>query len=285
MKKIALTSLLAMVAATAANANVINGNPLYKPAAGHFASVTSLETSMFESSDSIKSWGLGEEFAYGITDNLTIGMETSAARLIDTAIGYNVDMETGAIENVDGNATLWMDFGLSLNYRVFNIDGWVLDAAAGYAVSPVGYRVSGFSETHSGFLDKESTDYSWKYGVSGGYMGETFTVAGHVYTEYLNSESFNWGDDGVHTIDLGIDGQYILTDWLNLVAGIGYTGVLDSEAENAGSWTGMLGANFNIDETKFIGVYATTGLEHENGDSSWKLQKSMGLGVKFGIDF
>ena len=46
MKKIALTSLLAVVAASAAHAsiNVIDGNPLYMPMKGHFYSETSLSS-------------------------------------------------------------------------------------------------------------------------------------------------------------------------------------------------------------------------------------------------
>ena len=134
MKKIALTSLLAMVAATAANANVINGNPLYKPAAGHFASVTTLKThsnvavaddSMMFANTSMKDWTLGEAFSYGITDDLTIGLDTSVSRLVKD----------------DFNAWSWNNFGLDVDYRVFNIDGWVLDGVAGYSVSPVGARI------------------------------------------------------------------------------------------------------------------------------------------------
>ena len=41
MKKLALTSLLAMFAVSGANAaNVIDGNPLYMPEQNHFYSVT-----------------------------------------------------------------------------------------------------------------------------------------------------------------------------------------------------------------------------------------------------
>lgn len=268
MKKIALTSLLAMVAATAANAaNVINGNPLYKPAAGHFASVTSLETSMFESSDSIKNWGLMEDFGYGITDDLTAYVYTGMAE-------------------VDGFDTFgWNSLGAGVDYRLLNIDGWVLDLGGFYTAQ--GLLATGDVDYH---FDKDKTSYAWNYGFQTGYIGEDFTIAGTVYLGYTNLESFNWNEEGIHSIKLGLDGQYILTDCLNLVAGVSYTGYLDNEVmgykiKNMGSWTGMLGANFNIDETKFIGVYATTGLEHENGDSSWKLKKSMGLGVKFGIDF
>lgn len=270
MKKIALTSLLAMVAVTGANAaNVINGNPLYKPAEGHFASVTSLDTSMFQSSDSVKDWTLSEEFGYGITDALTAYVYTDASE----------------IEGFDSFE--WNSLGAGVDYRLFNMDGWVLDLGGYYTA----YNLLGTGDIDYHF-DKDRTSYFWNYGLQTGYMSDCFTIAGYAYMGYMTgwgmpveSESFNWNDEGVHTIDLGVDAQFVLTDWVNLVAGVGYMGVLDDEAENAGSWTGKIGANFNIDETKFIGVYATTGLEHENGESSWKMEKSMGLGVKFGIDF
>ena len=55
MKKIALTSLLAVFAAAGANAaNVIDGNPLYKPRAGHFYSVTDL----YSHSEDSETWTL-----------------------------------------------------------------------------------------------------------------------------------------------------------------------------------------------------------------------------------
>ena len=74
MKKIALTSLIAMFAFAGAHAaNVIDGNPLYMPKAGHAYSVTSL-ASHTEGTP----YTLGEEFGYGITDKLAVALETSA---------------------------------------------------------------------------------------------------------------------------------------------------------------------------------------------------------------
>lgn len=275
MKKIALTSLLAMFAVSAANAaNVINGNPLYKPAEGHFASITSLGTSMFNDSDSIKNWGLNEDFAYGVTDNLSAYVYTG-------------------LSEVDGfDPFSWDSLGAGIDYRLFNIDGWVLDLGGFYTANNL--LKTGDFDYH---FDKDRTSYSWSYGFQTGYMSDCFTIAGTVYFGYNSDESFNWGDkeSGFHNIRLGLDGQYVFSDWFNMTAGIAYIGQLDDHyyshdfeydlPKNRGQWSATLGANFNIDETKFIGVYATTGLHHENYESSYKLNKSMGLGVKFGIDF
>ncbi|MBQ0013580.1 MAG: hypothetical protein KBS86_03365 [Proteobacteria bacterium] len=293
MKKIALTSLLAMFAVSGANAaNVINGNPLYKPGENHFASITSLDTSVFQNSDSIKNWGLSENFAYGVTDRLTVDMNVNVYEydsFKNVLWGDFVGDGMNAAKLLNNNS---VSFGA--DYRFLDVDGWVLDAGVKYGVNSLyGHFDKDVMEENYSF-DKEETTYAWQYGLNGGYVGDCFTIAGHVYAGYLNTETFNWNDDGIHTINLGIDGQYIITDWLNLVAGVDYVGILDDkiggeEIKNEGSWTGKIGANFNIDETKFIGVYATTGLHHgyKDGDyeSSYKLNKSMGLGVKFGIDF
>ena len=69
MKKIALTSLLAVFAVSGANAaNVIDGNPLYMPGQNHFYSVTDL----YSHSENADSYVLAEEFGYGILDNLAV---------------------------------------------------------------------------------------------------------------------------------------------------------------------------------------------------------------------
>ena len=76
MKKIALTSLIAMFTVAGAQAaNVIDGNPLYMPKAGHFYSVTDLGSH----SENESAWTLGEEFGYGITDRLAVLVETEAS--------------------------------------------------------------------------------------------------------------------------------------------------------------------------------------------------------------
>ena len=54
MKKVALTSLIAMFAFAGAHAaNVIDGNPLYMPKAGHFYSVSDLGSH----SEHLERWG------------------------------------------------------------------------------------------------------------------------------------------------------------------------------------------------------------------------------------
>ncbi|MBR2412348.1 MAG: hypothetical protein IKB10_01630 [Alphaproteobacteria bacterium] len=261
MNKIALTSLLAVMAAGSAHAaNIIDGNPLYRPGAGHFYSNFAVESH----SEAIEDWGIAEEFGYGVTDKLALFMKT------------------GLSEKESFDHMSWDAFSVGLNYRVVDMGNWKGDVYGIYSLDPVW-------GDHVPFLDKDKTEYTWTLGVRGGYVGNGWTLAGHVDFDYLNSESFNWGDDGVHSLSLGVDGQLVLCPQWNLIGGIEYTGIMDDETpagvkvKDAGRWTGKIGANYNLDETKYIGAYFMGEMEHSTGD--WEWVDGFGFGVNFGIDF
>ena len=260
MKKIALTSLLAVFAAAGANAaNVIDGNPLYMPRAGHFYSETALDSR----SDAGENWTLAEEFGYGITDLLAVDIKTSLS-------------ETGSFDTYS-----WDDLTLKLTARVLQQGAWRADVYGGYGI------VEGVWPYHAPFLAEEGTSYGWTVGVRGGYMTSEWTVAGHFDFTYTGSESFNWGDAGVRVFRAGVDGQYLIdSDW-NLVAGVEYTGLDGNLPENMGSWTGTFGVNYNIDATKYVGAWISGGMNHHQGDAgdSWGFVDGVGYGIKFGIDF
>ena len=273
MKKIALTSLLAVFAAAGAQAaNVIDGNPLYMPRAGHFYSISTLGS--HSGSEEFKSWGLNEEFGYGITDRLGVMISTSLE------------------DQRSFDSWEWSDMGLNLAFRALDKGAWKMDLIGGYEVDPVWGN-------HRPFLDKNDTIYTWTAGVRGGYTTSAFTVAGHALFTYENTESFNWnekaGRQGNHRLVLGLDGQVALCDKMNLVAGVEYTGVMDDEwygfpgakVRNAGEWTGELGLNYNIDSTKFVGAYINGEMDHRGGVArdEWNVKNGFGYGVKFGIDF
>ena len=258
MKKIALTSLLAVFAAAGANAaNVIDGNPLYMPKAGHFYS----ETNLFSDSENTDSWTLAEEFGYGISDKLAVVART------DLAEGEGFDTFT------------WGNLALEGQFRALDMGAWKVDAIAGFGLAPV-YAYDG-EEGH--FLEKEATGYTWTLGARGGYTTAAWTVAGHVMFEYANGEAFAWGDEGGHSWKFGVDGQYVIDSNWNLVAGLEYTGITDDGAKNAGTWEGKFGVNYNIDATKYLGAYISGAMTHATGD--WEWADGFGFGVKFGIDF
>ena len=267
MKKIALTSLLAVFAAAGANAaNVIDGNPLYMPKAGHFYSETALDSH----SETTDSWAISEEFGYGINDKLAVSVKTDI-----------FEMEGFDIYG-------WGALGLNATYRAYDKGAWKLDAYAGYGINPsfYGERTGALifsDDVDTYWFEQDSIIYAWTLGVRGGYTTGNWTVAGHVAFNYMGQESFNWGDEGVHTWALGVDGQYVIdSDW-NLVAGLEYTSMTDDGAHNAGAWDIKLGANYNIDANKYLGAYISAAMRHWTGD--WEWADGFGFGVKFGIDF
>ena len=80
MKKIAVTSVLAIIAANGANAaNVIDGNPLYRPTLKHYVSETTLTTGENSYANPRLAYGydLTENFMYGFTDRFVSIRENS----------------------------------------------------------------------------------------------------------------------------------------------------------------------------------------------------------------
>jgi len=288
MKKIALTSLIAMFAFAGAHAaNVIDGNPLYMPKKGHFYSVTDVNshTDKFANGDKqINTWALGEEFGYGVTDKLM------------------VTVNTDFVENEDFNDFTWGNLGLNVTFRAFDMKGWKADAVVAYEAGTNPRGIGGLYVHHktpktNDWFEKDLTGYTWTAGVRGGYVASNWTVAGHAMFDYMNSESFNLGDKGLHEWRLGMDAQYVLSPKVSLLAGVEYTGITNDkwayddiefgDVKNAGKWAGEFGVNYNIDATKFVGVYVNGSLNHNGGTSAdeWEWDKGFGFGAKFGIDF
>ncbi len=270
MAKVVGMAALLSVLGCGAKAAIIDGNPLYMPDQGHAYSVTTVGSH----SENTEAWGLNEEFGYGISDRLAVSVSTTVAdeRSFDQW-GWNE-----------------MSFGVA--FRAMNMGAWKLDVLGAYEVDPVWGN-------HTPFLDKDFTQYTWVAGVRGGYTTSKFTVAGKALFEYGNTESFNWnekaGFQGEHYLVLGLDAQFVIDNNWNLVAGAEYTGRLDDEdhgvpgakIKNAGTWHGEFGVNYNIDASKFVGVYVSGDMNHHGGTKGdeWETEDGFGFGAKFGIDF
>ena len=198
MKKIALTSLLAVFAAAGAHAaNTMDGNPLYMPQKGHFYSVTELGSD----TSNVDEVSLGETFGYGILDNLAISVNTSASEAywFKGVKGYGDEQA-----EYEGEGNAWNELGADIAWRVIGDGAWKLDVLGGFEMMPVW-------GDHAKFMDKETTTYVWTAGVRGGYVTEDWTLAAHANFIYANSEAFNWGDDDPmwenHILNLGVAGH------------------------------------------------------------------------------
>lgn len=298
MKKIALTSLLAVFAAAGANAaNTMDGNPLYMPQKGHFYS----ETSLSSDTKNVDEVSLGETFGFGITDRLAISLNTSASEAnwfdgktkTTTVADDGVAGQTAATEVTEeiGNGNAWNELGADLTWRVINDSAWKLDIMGGFEMNPVW-------GDHMSFMDKDATLYAWTAGVRGGYVTEDWTLAAHANFIYLNTEAFNWGDDDAdyegaafwanHMLNLGVAGHWTMSDTWSAVASADYFKVMDhyNEVENKGWWELSLGLNMNIDDTKYVGAYLTKEIAREvAGGLNVDDVNGYGFGLKFGIDF
>ncbi len=306
MKKIALTSLLAVFAAAGANAaNTMDGNPLYMPQKGHFYSETALSTH----TNNMNGVTLAEEFGFGITDRLAISVNTSASES-----NWFKGNKEAATDDQDQDETYplvgdaWNNLGADIAWRVINDKAWKLDVRGGFEMGSVPFNTLVVSEgqfatvgsvwgDHAKFMDKDNTFYTWKLDVRGGYVTEDWTLAAHAGMLYVNNEAFNWGDSDPmwanHIMNLGVAGHWTMSDTWSAYASADYYKIMDHYNEEAtrGYWDLTLGLNLNIDDTKYVGVYATRTMYRFNGgylDVQGRvapITDGFTVGAKFGIDF
>jgi len=130
------------------------------------------------------------------------------------------------------------------------------------------------------FYDKDANLYTWSAGVRGGYVTRDWTLAGSVVYGYTNTEAFNWGDEGLRSLALGLSGQYLIDNNWNVVAGLTYDilSITDGVPTDADTLTGKLGVNYNFTDDMYLGGYVTYEFL-QDGD------KDVGLGVRFGVQF
>ncbi len=262
MKKIALTSLLAVFAVSGAQAaakNVMDGNPLYMPKAGHFFSETTLASQTEETRD----WTLGERFGFGVTDNFAIALQTSMSEL-------------------NGFANYaWNEVALDAAYRFVGEGAWKVDLVGAF-------EVDSMRAYHHNFADSDMTTYTWTAGVRTGYVNKDWALMARANFMYDNSRAFNWAHDFTnnHILNIGFGGFWRMSDYWSTVVTADYFKILDhyGKPETAGSWDLTAGLNLNIDATKYIGAYITKEINHV-AEGEWKAQDGMGFGAKFGIDF
>lgn len=258
MKKLALSSLFAVFAVTSANAAVsdygewrvrMDGNPLYRPMEGRAYSMTD-----FELNTDWDYFSLGEEVGFGISNTVSIFMNTSGSYDSSDDPRYNTKYN-------------WDNVALGLSWRYVDEGPWVADLY-GKAQS----RLS----TADGVKPQA---WNWTAGTTFGFIGwDRWTVALTVQADYLRDArgdlDFNaWG------MKIGADGLFNFDQHWNIVGGIAYDFNIDGSYYHNNPLNVKLGANYNFDDWKFLGVYV-----YKDVKSGFN-QDPMGIGARFGIDF
>ncbi|MDL2295725.1 LysM peptidoglycan-binding domain-containing protein [Lachnospiraceae bacterium OttesenSCG-928-E19] len=222
--------------------NVLNGNPMYRPNENRFYSITTLGTNT-----DAKDWMLNEHFGYGITNNLSVFLDT------------NVSTHKFESDSFD-----WNNLALGMSYRALNVGNWKGD-------------VYGKLSVNMGVDDWWHSDntYTWTVGTKIGYSTCLWTLNGLFEYNYLNDGAFNWDETGLRDYRAGIEGQIVLNKRVNFVASATYE--MPEFADNY--YTGKIGMNVNIDTTKYVGLYVFQ--ELHDGD----FDDATGLALQFGIDF
>lgn len=223
--------------------NVINGNPMYRPDAGRFYSITT-----FGTNTNAKDWALNERFGFGITDALSVFLDTTAST-----------------HRFDRDSFNWDNLAFGLSARLLDINNWKADAYGKMAVN------SGWD----GWWHGDNT-FTWTAGTKIGYSTCGWTLNGLFEFDYTNTDAFNWDETPAgREYRVGAEGQYVFNaDW-NIVASVMYE--MPEAMDNY--FAGQIGVNYNFDTTKYLGLYVFQ--ELHDGD----LNKETGLALQFGIDF
>ncbi|MCL2538591.1 MAG: LysM peptidoglycan-binding domain-containing protein [Alphaproteobacteria bacterium] len=228
----------------AACENVLDGNPLYRPAAGRFYSITTLGTDT-----AFDIWGLGTELGYGITDRLSLFVNLAGST-------YKFDDYS------------WDSYGAGLSFRYLNDKNWKGDVYGKFNQLGVIDSIDGRFFTGA---------YNWTAGTKFGYTTCGWTLAGLFEYDWLTIPGVGDTFDGFKTYRVGAEGQYVFTKRWNVVAGITYE--MPEFIENY--FTGKLGVNYNFTNTAYLGLYATQAMGEKSGKLADDTGLALQFGIEF----
>lgn len=263
------TFAIITAAVTPAFATVMNNNPLYRPDAGRFYSVTVLKT---DTKSDLTHFTATEELGFGITDWLAVSLDTSAS----------FDFDNGGQQHAK-----WDLLNIALNGRYLDRGPWKADlyARAGQI----------YQDDRSGF---ETIAYRYVAGTRAGYLSDEWTLMAsaeyhHIKDDIKHIEPFPGFfipiDFDFWMINFGLDGQYMINDKWNITANVRYwvsdNSGIDEIDDMFGAYDEVnttVGINYSFDDSKFIGAYVKKSLWADTSDKdTWRFE----YGFKFGIDF
>ncbi len=243
-----LSGVLVCLSGAANASNVINGNPFYSPEQGRFYNVWT----PMQVNSKFDKFVMADEFGYGVTDDFTLMMQTAGS--------YD------SSDQPEFGKWSWNHLELGADWTLSNDDGNQADVYG---------RVMQVYDTHQHL---ETIAYNWTLGARVGRVAESWTVAGVVEVDYLNDDvDYKNGDAWAMTV--GVQGQYVVNDRWNWVGELMFDFDLYQEYYDGEQLRLKVGANYNLDELKYIGFYVSKDLVHGFETSPAE------MGVVFGIDF
>lgn len=259
MKKIVLSSLLGAFAVSGvANAAVsdyghwrvrMDGNPLYRPMEGRFYSMTD-----FNLDTEWDYFSLKEEVGFGISDTLSVMLNTSGSYDSSDEPRLNTKMN-------------WDQVQLGLSWRYVDEGPWVADLYG------KGQLLMDTSD------DLNAYAWNWTAGTTFGFIGwDRWTLAFTAQADYLRDARGDLDFDAWGMM-IGMDGLFNFDQHWNIIGGINYQFNLDDTYYEGNPLNIKLGANYNFDNYKFVGVYVQKDVK-----SGFNVNP-MTIGARFGIDF
>ena len=249
MKKIVvLSGVLSLVSGAVNAANVINGNPFYGPKQGRFYNILT----PVQMNSKFDYFVMADEFGYGISDAFTIHLATSGS--------YD------SSDNPQFGKWAWNDLEFGFDWDLWHENE--LHAEVYGDVQQI------YNTKHN----LQTVAYNWTLGARVGRMTDSWTVAGVVELDYMNDDLPQDTFDA-WAMTVGIQGQYIVNNNWNWVAELMFDFDLFDDYYNGEQLRLKIGANYNLDETKYLGFYVSKDLVHGFQSSPAE------MGVQFGIDF
>ncbi|MBR5153847.1 MAG: hypothetical protein IKW57_03585 [Alphaproteobacteria bacterium] len=248
MKKIIWISGLVGLAGNAFAANVINGGPFDGPQEGGFYNLWT----PIQANSKFERFVMKDDLEYGISDAFSIRVATSGS--------YD------SSDNPEYGKWSWNDL-------LFGFD-WTL-WQQGELISEIYGDVKQIYDTKHNL---QTVAYNWTMGARVGRMTDNWTVAGIVQVDYRNDDLPHDTFDA-WAMTVGILGQYIVSNKWNWVAGLMFDFDLFDDYYNGERLRLKVGLNRNLDENKYLGVYAEKDIVH-----SFESAPAV-IGVAFGVVF
>ena len=107
----------------------------------------------------------------------------------------------------------------------------------------------------------ETVAYNWTAGARVGRMADNWTVVGIVQVDYLNDDLPQDTFDA-WAMRVGLTGQYLIDDSWNVVGSLMFDFDLFDKYYDGERLVLQLAVNYNLDSTKYLGVYAKKDVVH-----------------------